>query len=431
MPIAKDKIDLLARLLAAAPDPVLRRLEMVFADARKNDARFAEVHALAAQEGELRKIVSIVFEPILPLAARRPEPPRHSLFAPDTFVALWRKLLSSQPALAAEASKAALAARADDEPHPALDQACVECATLVGDDENAATLVQALTLAPVLRQCQSRLGEWTRRSNAETIAAVRLAFKDALAKDENAGLVFWEAIMALLDEPWHVLRLISAATDRPSDRYLASTELSGIGERLLADIDGRIAGLKRFDPNSGAPGGSGAAASIIVAVQEIAEFEEWLAMKRDGPWGARIAEQKRAIALSMEARLRDTEPAVAAALPTQAARGLGKIVKSAPKLSSDPQPLLVNKAEGLLALMEESRSAAPAGGFGAMRAKVVEALEQRLDQYAEDLINLLHSAECEEPERIAAYLEIAAQFLTVLKGPNAGQIVRRRLAAAA
>ncbi len=40
MPIAKAKLDLLTALLQAAPDEVLRRLEMVFADARKSDPRF-------------------------------------------------------------------------------------------------------------------------------------------------------------------------------------------------------------------------------------------------------------------------------------------------------------------------------------------------------------------------------------------------------
>ena len=431
MPIAKAKIALLDGLLAAAPDSVLRRLEMVFADARKSDPRFTEVYALAAKEGQVRRVVAIVFEPIVPLATSRPEAPRIALFAPDAFRKLWRRLVRVNPSLTAEAASAALAMRGDDEAPPCLDAACLECAALLGEDAQNSPLAQALILAPVLRCNQSRLAEWTRRSNAETIAAVRLAFKDALEDNENASLVFWEALFALLDEPWHILRLISAAADRPSDRYLASSELAGIGERLLADIDARMASLKRFDANCGPEGGSAEAASILIAVQEISEFEDWLAMKRDGPWGARIAEQKRALALCMEARLRETEPAVAAALPTQAARGLGKIVKSSPKLVVDPAPLLVNRAEALLTLIEDSRSAASAGGFGSLRIKVLESLEQRLDLYTEDLLNLLHGGESEEPERIIAYLEIAAQFLSLIKGPQAAQIVRRRLAAAA
>ena len=431
MPIAKAKIELLSGLLAAAPDAVLRRLEMAAASVATSDPRFGEVHALAVAESELRQVVAIVFEPIAPLAARNPQAPRISLLAPGVFPKVWRQLIAANPGLTADAARSALTLRGDDETPPSIDAACLECAALLGEDAAGTPLAQALVLAPVLRRNQPKLAEWTRRSNAETIAAIRLAFKDALVDDENAGLVFWEALFALLEEPWHVLRLISAATDRPSDRYLASSELAGIGERLLADIDGRLAALKRFDANTGVAGASAEAASVMVAVQEIAEFEGWLAMKRDGPWGARIAEQKRTLALCMEARLREAEPAVAAALPTQAARGLGKIVKSAPKLAADPDPLLVNKAEALLTLIEDSRSAASAGGFGALRTKVLESLEQRLDQYAEDLLNLLHGGEGEDGSRITAYLEITAQFLSLIKGPQAAQIVRRRLAAAA
>ncbi len=430
MPITKSKTNLLARLLSAAPDDVLRRLEMVFADARKAEPIFAEVHALAAAESQMRRAVSIVFEPIVPLAARRPAPPRIALFAPDTFIGLWRRLEAADPALASEAAQAALALKANDEPPPVLDAACMRAMALLEDAPGEVLLRQALALTPVLRQTQPKLQEWTRRSNAESIAAIRLAFRDALEGNEDAGLAFWEAVFGLLDEPWNVLRLISAATDRPSDRFLASSELAGIGERLLADIDGRIASLKRFDPNRGVEGGSGEAASVLIAVQEIAEFEEWLAMKRDGPWGSRIAEHKRGLALCMESRLREAEPAVAAALPTQASRGLGKIVKSAPRLTADPEPLLVNRAEALLTLIEEGRSAAAAGGFGALRAKTIEALEQRLDQYVDDLLGMLHGGENPEPERLRAYLEIAAGFLALVKGPQAGQIVRRRAAAA-
>jgi regulator of sigma D len=80
--------------------------------------------------------------------------------------------------------------------------------------------------------------------------------------------------------------------------------------------------------------------------------------------------------------------------------------------------------------MEETRSAAAVGGFGAVRAQALEALEKRLDQYCDDLVDTLHKGECEEPERVRAYLEIAARFMGLVKGPQTAQIVRRRAAAA-
>jgi hypothetical protein len=45
-------------------------------------------------------------------------------------------------------------------------------------------------------------------------------------------------------------------------------------------------------------------------------------------------------------------------------------------------------------------------------------------------VDTLHKSECEEPERVRAYLEIAARFMGLVKGPQTAQIVRRRAAAA-
>ncbi|MFX8731486.1 hypothetical protein ABTM48_19865, partial [Acinetobacter baumannii] len=89
---------------------------------------------------------------------------------------------------------------------------------------------------------------------------------------------------------------ISAAIDRPSDRYLASSELAHLGEGLLNDVDERIAAVKAFDPMSGCASAAAAAESVATAGQTVGEFEEWLSLAKDGPWGQRIANQKRALA---------------------------------------------------------------------------------------------------------------------------------------
>jgi len=287
-----------------------------------------------------------------------------------------------------------------------------------------------LRLAPVLRTLQPRLPTCTRSAAGESAAIIRLAFKDALTIDEDAGLLFWEAVMAMLDEPWQVLRLISTAIDRPSDRFLAESELASIGERLLGDIDKRLGELRRFDATGGPPAGSGAATSIQVIVLEIAEFEQWLTMTKDGPWGSRIAGFKSSAASLMEARYREAEPAVSGALPTQS-RAAAKNVRPSPRLVEDPQPRLIGRAGAFLALLEESRGAATTGGFASSRAKTIEALDKRIYQYCEDLLDLLNHKTAEDPARVRAYLEVGAAFYERVKGPEAAQIVRRRIAASA
>ncbi len=426
MPLSAAKSEIVAAIFAAAPSEALQRLELVLTRAKAADSGFEPVHALAAAEVGRRRIVFEVFEPLVPLTVRAALPKIARLTQGQLNTA-WRAVAAADPDLAGRVEAAVKTYRRHGPP-PVLDEACLLAAELTG--ERDPDLHRLLRLAPVLRRVQEKLDLWTRNVSGESIAAIRLAFKDALIVDEDAGPVFWEAIFAMLNQPWQVIRLISAAIDRPSDRYLAASELGPMGERLLDDIDRRIVSLKNFDPDLGEAGGAAEAASVVIAVHQITEFEEWLALNRGGPWGQRIAEQKKALALSMEARLRETEPAVAQALPTQPARGAGRTVRPAPKLVADPQPLVVNRADALLTLAEEARSAANAGGFAALRSSTWESLEKRLEQYSEDLLELLHRGEGDEPERMRAYLEIAARFTALVKGPEMAQIIRRRAAAA-
>ncbi len=424
MPLSKAKIAMVAGVFAASPDVVLRRLESVLAGARSADPSLDEVHELAATESGRRATVAAVFAPILPLMAV-PWAAGASV-KPKALRSVWSEVAINDPDLAARATAGARTFWNPEAPPVEFDIACRR-AVEFADDANLARL---LRLCPLLRSIQPRLGGWIHSLSGEHVAAVRLAFKDALTLDADAARAFWDAVMAMLPNPWQVIRLISAATDRPSDRYLAESELAGIGERILDDIDSRIGSLKRFDPSCGEEAGAAEAASLLIAVHEIAEFEEWLTLRRDGPWGQRIAEQKVALSLAMEARLRETEPAVAAALPTQPGRGMGKAVRPAPKLAADPQPVLVTRARALLTLLEEARMSAGVGGFASVRMKVLESLEKRLDQYCEDLVEVLHKREVEDLDRARAYLEIAADFVALIKGAPAGQIIRRRAAAA-
>jgi hypothetical protein len=424
MSISEAKIAMVSGVFAASPDDVLRRLESVLAGARAADPSLDALYALAAAESGRRVAIATVFAPILPLTAMPSA--IGPVLRPKMLRAAWKDVADADPDLAARAIVAARSYWDVESPPAEFDIVCRRAAEFAGDPG----LVRLLRLCPLLRAVQPRLCEWVHNLSGEHVAAVRLAFKDALTLDADAGRLFWDAVMALLPSPWQVIRLISAATDRPSDRYLAESELAGIGERILDAIDLSLGGLKRFDPSHGEEAGAAAASALLVAIQEIAEFEEWLTLRKDGPWGQRIVDQKMALSLAMEARLREMEPAVAAALPTQAGRGIGKALRPSPKLTADPQPLLVTRARAFLTLLEEARAAAGPGGFASARMKVMEALDKRLDQYCEDLLDVLHKREIEELDRARAYLDIAADFIGLIKGPSAAQIIRRRTVAA-
>eukprot|EP01030_Chromulinospumella_sphaerica_P022710 gene22710-22704_t len=233
-----------------------------------------------------------------------------------------------------------------------------------------------------------------------------------------------------LGEPGQILRIISAVMDRPSERYLASSELGPFGVMVMDDIDSHLAIVRGFDTSGGEAAGRAAGRAVHHASMAITELEEAVQMSKDGDWGKRLAGQKRGLALSVEGRLKEIEAAVGQALPVQAIRYSARLIKAAPKLSADPDPKAVGHAMSLLAFAEEVRSSADTGGFGSTRARILEAVDKHIDPYVEDALEYLRSDEVEEPVRVRAFLAIAADILTLSKDDKAAQIVRRRLAAA-
>ncbi len=117
-------------------------------------------------------------------------------------------------------------------------------------------------------------------------------------------------------------------------------------------------------------------------------------------------------------------PVVSAGFKARGARGQ-------PRLTQDPDERQVNRALGFLTLLQDTRTAADKLGFGSLWAKAVEAVESRLQAYSEDLLyKLKDEDQAEFHDRARLYLEVAAQFMGLAAGEKAGQIIRRRLAAA-
>ena len=388
-----------------------------------SDLSLKAVHAVATEEAQLRRTMAAVFEPLVPLI--RPQPPARPLFTERQLRDAWVGLKAVAPGLAEQARLAAGRQKRAGEPPPAFDLACARAANLVKDPQ----LARLLRVTHVLRAMQSRMAGWLRAPVGDNAAAIRLAFGDAVDLDEAIGPLFWQATMAMLDEPWQVLRLISASAERPSDRYMASSELSFVGERIMADIDRRLEMLKEFDGAGGAAAGAAIAKVTAVAVQEIAEFGQWIDLEPEGPWGERVAHQKASAVEVMETQIRAVEPHVGRALPTRS-RGANKHVRPPPLLTEDLDPRLQARAEAYLALLRQSRAMASAAGFTVTRDRALEAVGQRIEQYCDDLVEILRRGENQTPQRVRAYLSIGADFYEQLKGEGSSQAYRRKAATA-
>ena len=442
--LSDGQIGTVRKMIEQAPDATLRSIGAALAANLQQPAAIRAITDIVNAEALEREVRTAVFAPIAPLCTptagvRRLE------FPFETPALLWRALKTVATDAVAQATHMAEVDEEGEGCLQALDELCREAATalrdratpelgrlaawLDGKGPGSQRLATLLDLSPLLREALPSLPYWARNLNGEYDASIRVVFKQASDLGSEGAALLMEALFAHLEDPYHVLRLVSSVMSRPSERYLAACEMATFGERLMDDIDRQIELARGFDPLRGLEGGVAAAAAAEIAIHGIPEFEEWVILSKQGPWGSRLQAQKRSLALIVEARLREVEGAVAAALPVQTPRFGAHKQRGAPRIADQPNPLAVAKAQALLALLHGVRSAASIGGFGALRTKLIETLTYRLDQYTEDLLDLLHSGQS-DPDRVRAYLEVAAEFTGLVQDPQAAEIVRRRAAAA-
>ncbi|MDR3507101.1 MAG: hypothetical protein P4L64_04305 [Caulobacteraceae bacterium] len=442
--LSDSQTTILRSIFSSAPDSAVASLESALSGEVERGGPMAAVHALVAREAVERRLRSLIFAPLAPLCKNHGGP--YPRFSSKVLTLLCQALRETTPAgiRAAEAigpledeedriyaagvfdNLCRIAARGlrNDTPAFAAARALLEGAEADGVEK----FLHYLDLTPLARGALNHLPDWLGRLTNERAVAIRIAYKDAVDVAEDDGPRLLDILCAHMGEPWKVLHLISAIMDRPTDRFAAGSEVARFGEYFMDDIDQRLNQFRNFDLDGGRAGGMAAAANLHTASLEIAEFEGSLELSRDGLWGARVARQKQSLAQLAETRLAQIDKAVDKALPLLLVK-FGKGLRGFPKLTEDPQPMMLRRAESLLAFYEQSRAGANQSGYGSARAKAGERLDERLDQYVEDLLEMRRGDEVENMDRVRRYLEAAAQLIGVAKGDKAAQLVRRRAAA--
>lgn len=442
--LTDSQATVLRTIFSSAPDSAITSLECALAGEVERGGAMASVHALVSAEAGGRRLRGLVFHPMVPLC--KPTENAGPRFPPQILSRLWTALRASSPAGVRAAESLGPIEVEEDRIHAneVCDALCrfaaegvrtgrgpYEAAKALLDSaapDGAETFAKFLDLAPLARHALAKMPEWMGRLTEERAVELRLAYNDAVDVAEDAGPRLLDILGAHMAEPWKVLHLICAVMDRPTDRFAASSEIARFGEAIMDDIDRRLNWFRAFEADGGRATGVAAAETLRIASMEIAEFETSLDLSRDGVWGARIGKQKQSLAQLAETRLAKIDKALDAALPVQLVK-FGKGLRGFPNLNDDPQALALLRAECLLSFFEQSRAAANQAGYGSARTKTGERLDSRLEQYVEDLLEMLRADEVKHYDRVRAYLDAAATLIGVARGEKAAQIVRRRAAA--
>lgn len=447
--LSERKIEIVRTLVESAPDKIVGGLQCALANT--TDGVLSSVRVLVEAEAADRRLRNSVLQAVAPLCVGDGSDPRSLVFPARALGCVWRGLKAAAPKEMGAAAKVdvALAASPTDKrppaPIPAFDaltKIAADClrAGQVRDFRTAAEVCErarpgaaelfaaCLDLAPVVRAATARLPDWLAHGGDETAAAARLAYKDAVAIAEDAGPRFFEMLAGQLNPPWLVMRIISAVMDKPTERYLADSELGGFAERVMNEIDLALETLSKLDANAGAEAGALAGKQAQLITRQTTELEHSMELTRESGWGKRIFNQKQSLAGVAERHLHEAEKVTIAALPSEMSKG--RVRKAIPMLRATPDGPAVTRAMTLLTFAEEVRTCANYAGFSAAHTKMVEKLGQVIDQYVEEALDLVRTAAPADVAHAHDHLVVVADFCVLVRDDRAADLIRRRAASA-
>lgn len=448
--LSDRKIEIVRTLVESAPDKIVGGLQRALAETSGDgDTVLAGVRQLVEAEARDRMLRNAIFVAIAPICIGDGSDKRSLVFPANALAGLWRGLKALAPGQVAEAVEASAgvaaalrSGRTPLDPSAAFDDLVAIAAEALRDGDlrdvrnvaelcdrarpgGAEALVACLDISPVVRRTVSRLPDWVTHADDDNSAAARIAYKDAVAIAEDAGPRFFEMLAGQLTPPWMVLRIISAVMDKPTERYLADSELGGFPERVMDDIDLSLKAVGGLDFDGGPAAGRAAGQAVSLITQQVFELETCIELTRETGWGHRIVGQKQSLASLVEARLRDADKLVALALPIQTS-GFSRMRKSAPKLDAPADATAVGRATTALNFAHEIRLCANYGGFSAVHAKVMEKLGESIDHYVEEVLDHVRTGDVADLAIALGLLRAAAGFMGLVRDDKAAELIRRR-----
>ncbi|HEV2531073.1 hypothetical protein [Phenylobacterium sp.] len=442
--LSERKIDIVRQLVEGAPDKVVGALQAALAETT-DDSALAGVRRLVEVETRDRRLRNSILQPIAPMCLGDGREPSRLIFPARALACIWRGLKVIAPEGIADAAVALVDYRPGESPNEPFDSLVRLAANALRnrqsrDFEQAADFCEearpggadlfalCLDLAPVVRKTIPKLPEWTAHFGDQTTASARLAYKDAVAIADDAGPRFFQMLSAQLPYPWMVLRIISAVMDKPTERYLADSEMAGFGETVMREIEQALKAVAQLDTDAGPEAGRAAGKRVELITFQISEMETCIELSREHGWGHDLVKHKKSLAGVVESHLRNAEKFTAAALPMQMMK-IARVRRNVPRLNAMPDLVTTRRAITLLTFVQEIRSSANYGGFAAARGKVLEILGDMLDTYVEEVLDHLRTGDVEDEAVGYAFLEVAAEVSFLARDEKAAELVRRRAAA--
>ena len=427
-------------IVQTVPDAGLGQLTGVLS-AQMGEHTMADVRDIVMIEMKDRKVRAIVFSPFLSLCTKNQPGKSQSRFPFVLPTLLWNALVDRAPKLMIQARDMASRWESEDLLPYIFNQACDEAIIGIQDNDPAFApvieclnkasptgvrdLVGFLKMSALLRDVLLELPLWVSRMNADDALSVRLAYRDAtnLAADGPARL--FEVIYTNLDSPWTIMRIISSALDRPTDQFVANTDMALFGELLLGQVETLVETFGEVNLDEGLSAGNALAKAAKTIISITTDFEDHIVLGKNGPWGRRIARSKRDLTNAAEALLNQIDGLLPRALPVAAAARNTRALNRTPNIDVAPEPLAEARLEAILVFMAAVRSIASVSGIGVLRTRVLTETQEFLEYYGKGALALLTDFDVSS-EAVRQRIHAVAKYVALVHDEATAEQLRRR-----
>ena len=434
----------LAQMVERLPDRTLKTLSL--AVTQMPGARARALSQMLAEEGIDRNRRAVAFAPMIPLFAPRPDGVEGLTFPPAILPRLWKAASATAPALLGTLNDIRL--REDDLRVVAVaDRYCIAASGFIRDQPDVVwpaapgkeaereagltELARCFDLAVMARRALKSLPNWILRPTPDQLAELRLLVRDAAEITPDGGPSMLEILFAHLTDAALVLRLVVHSSRSASkEGVLSGSEMAVFVNRLLAEVESRVARIGAFKATAGVDPGPQIKADIAWCAETLAELDMTLQLDPNGEWGKAARDARARINRSLSATLKSTDKTLDKVLPMKRVQTAGRMTREAPDLEQPVAPEAIQTASALLTLVGAIRTAAQIFGIESQRSQLVQSAIDRIRTFVDLTIEAVNSGEVQDQSRVLAHVETLAKFLTLIDATEPARTVRRRAAAA-
>lgn len=257
------------------------------------------------------------------------------------------------------------------------------------------------------------------------VVEIKRLYQDIAIAKPGEELVFILLVISRLLQPFPILKVFSAMTDRMDDLVAQRKELALAGDKVFEALEEDVSAIESMarDQSSNEEKLIKRAARFAGAFKTIVNE---IGIKRDGTWGKRVYGYRGAISKAIENRVLATAPKVVlSALATQKDRS-GKVITAKPDFSQMPPAALFEEAERRAKAIGEANRIADQIGLSSACQQTIRNLREELDKYAARIIEMLPRAPEEQKGTAAAHLYTTVRLIELITNSDDADLLRRR-----